>query len=692
MADSSKHRFSGTARLAVLVAWLSVALGGCQALRVQDEPERGAADVIDEFVDAQGTQLQQDALAARAATLAEDRSQAQKAAITRAVKRQGDIKVQQIGGAGLGDAGPASEGTAGQGEDRTFVELDFDDVEMLDLIHAVFDQHLSASYTILDSFKSKKVNFRFRGDVTPGELTQVLEAFLAFHGVTVTFDSGIYAIGGGKQQGGRISDSMMGRRAQVLPLKYISAKDFLSLARRLVAQETEVHELNGMNSVLVVGKHSDVDSLDRLRANADIETYRGRYLITHRPAYLTPAALSSLLSNYRNSVGVPKSVAGELFEVSTLEEQDLVVVIARDKDAKQLVVEFLRNIDNAQSDQRRIFRYRLTNQNAGDLLGTLRNVLTAVDGKGSPVDVVADKATNSVIIVAPPEDYARMYELIRHLDDEPPAVQIDVTIAEVILNESMRYGVEWFLFEKLGGAKQAEAQLDLTNAVTQGLNLGVLNLNNNKFAALELIGADTDFNILSNPQILVKNGSQAKMIIGREVAIEKSTLTTDTSGSTSQTEFERRDVATVLEVQPTIGPGHQIQLAFSLTDERDSGTDTNGQPIFTKRVVTTDLVAYNGQTLMIAGIIRNTRNNSVDKIPGVGDIDFIGNLFRNNNTRSERVELVIFVTPRLVLDVASADILTRAVMEAFSTPKTDDQFETAAPGPGETKPAESAAQ
>ncbi|MGK0171698.1 MAG: general secretion pathway protein D, partial [Gammaproteobacteria bacterium] len=231
--------------------------------------------------------------------------------------------------------------------------------------------------------------------------------------------------------------------------------------------------------------------------------------------------------------------------------------------------------------------------------------------------------------------------------------------------DSLRYGVEWFL-DSVGGSILSDAALNLANpflaSTGSGLDVGIVSRSTNKFIALQLLATETDFTILSNPQVIVRNGATAFINIGQEVAILSSTLQTDTSGSTTQTSFDRRDVAISLEVTPEIGADGSLQLKFKLKDERFAGTDGNNQPIFNKREVITDLVTQDGQTLFLGGIIQDTGNQVVGKLPVLGDLPVVGKLFSNNDQTGTRTELVVFLTPRIIRDSTGAELVNQALL------------------------------
>jgi general secretion pathway protein D len=680
-----------TGRLAAGCLWLIIllAISGCdpyQSGLLVKEKKATAGELLKSDPTLTSISDETRSIPAHNANVLKQRPRSTPIAGTREPKGRGILQEMPLGqlapGQGVGSAAFAGNQASASAEaaggqqapaERTQVSLDFADVSLRELVQVLFEEYLKVPYTILDGFKDKKVNFVYQAVATREEMLVALDAFLSFHGVSLTYSGGVYAITteSNKLKGQPAVDDL-GSVAGVFQLTYLDAKEFLNIARQFIDQPTQALDLGGNNAIFVYAPSAQFKAVQMLHERLDVPYFEGKYLIVYAPKFLSPSALKVLIENYEKMLNKGASKGARMFEVEAVKELSRVVIVAADLNARNLVVQFLNANDDLGGNERQIFQYILTNQKAGEMVVSMKGLIGVMFDDEERAEVIADKSSNSLFISATAEDFAEIIKLINRLDYRPPAVHIDVTLAEVVLNDSMKYGVEWFLFGTSGN-NRASAQMDLGQGLDKGLVLDFVNLANDKFITLELLASETDFKILANPQMVVKNGSSATIVVGSEIAIEKATLETNTAGSSAKTEFERRDVAIRVEATPTIGADQQIQIALRVVDERDIGRDINGQPIFAKRELKTELVAYDGETLFMGGIIRNRSVSEKDKIPLAGDLKYVGEyLFGNRDFTQERTELIMLVTPRLLLDNEGANILTNALVGA-TLARLDDE-------------------
>jgi general secretion pathway protein D len=680
-----------TGRFAAGCLWLIIllAISGCdpyQSGLLVKEKKATAGELLKSDPTLTSISDETRSIPAHNANVLKQRPRSTPIAGTREPKGRGILQEMPLGqlapGQGVGSAAFAGNQASASAEaaggqqapaERTQVSLDFADVSLRELVQVLFEEYLKVPYTILDGFKDKKVNFVYQAVATREEMLVALDAFLSFHGVSLTYSGGVYAITteSNKLKGQPAVDDL-GSVAGVFQLTYLDAKEFLNIARQFIDQPTQALDLGGNNAIFVYAPSAQFKAVQMLHERLDVPYFEGKYLIVYAPKFLSPSALKVLIENYEKMLNKGASKGARMFEVEAVKELSRVVIVAADLNARNLVVQFLNANDDLGGNERQIFQYILTNQKAGEMVVSMKGLIGVMFDDEERAEVIADKSSNSLFISATAEDFAEIIKLINRLDYRPPAVHIDVTLAEVVLNDSMKYGVEWFLFGTSGN-NRASAQMDLGQGLDKGLVLDFVNLANDKFITLELLASETDFKILANPQMVVKNGSSATIVVGSEIAIEKATLETNTAGSSAKTEFERRDVAIRVEATPTIGADQQIQIALRVVDERDIGRDINGQPIFAKRELKTELVAYDGETLFMGGIIRNRSVSEKDKIPLAGDLKYVGEyLFGNRDFTQERTELIMLVTPRLLLDNEGANILTNALVGA-TLARLDDE-------------------
>jgi general secretion pathway protein D len=253
-------------------------------------------------------------------------------------------------------------------------------------------------------------------------------------------------------------------------------------------------------------------------------------------------------------------------------------------------------------------------------------------------------------------------------------VLIEVLVAEVRLTKDLRYGLEWF-FNDVGvdmiGGKNARMDikhgasvasgLALDNVASPGLGIFWGTLDNKVNVLLNLLSAKTDFNILSTPTLLASDNKEASITVGgREpIALGPSFSTgssVDVGGDNvvnnvvSSISYE--ETGLLLNVIPHINAGGLIRMELELTDRRtgDASIIGNNQstPTFTERNIKTTLLAQNGSTVVIGGIILQQDNSVKNGIPGLENIPILSPLFSSKTKNRDRTELLIAITPHVV--------------------------------------------
>ncbi|HEX9450110.1 MAG TPA: type II secretion system secretin GspD [Burkholderiales bacterium] len=294
--------------------------------------------------------------------------------------------------------------------------------------------------------------------------------------------------------------------------------------------------------------------------------------------------------------------------------------------------------------------------------------------------IQADAATNSIIITAPDAIYNNLRAALDKLDVRRAQVYVEALIAEVTANKAAEFGIQWQDLSGLGkttaqafggtnfgttgqniiGISQnpATAGAGLNVGIVKGqvnipgvgqiLNLGVL------VRALE---SDVNANILSTPTLLTLDNEEASIVIGQNVPFITGQYALS-GAATTPTPFqtvERRDVGLTLQIKPQISEGGTVRLQIyqevsSIQDQTNpAGVITN------KRAVGSTVLVDDGQIVVIGGLIQDTVNDSVQKVPVLGDIPLLGGLFRYKTRSHNKTNLMIFLRPTLVRDSRKAD-------------------------------------
>jgi len=289
----------------------------------------------------------------------------------------------------------------------------------------------------------------------------------------------------------------------------------------------------------------------------------------------------------------------------------------------------------------------------------------------APVQVFADKATNSIVISATKSAYSRIQSVIRDLDTRRKQVFVEAVILEVQVDRLKQIGVDPVqvlgagqsgAFRGIVGVNRAPediasiAQL-LAGAAVSGGTLPILDTINVR-AFLNFLLNLTDTNILSTPQVLAADNQKAKIVVGENRPFPTGQAQGITGGTLVT--IERKDVGVTLELTPQVLEDDLVRLEIKqeITAIAENVAQTIGAgtasvpvgPTTTKRSMETTAIAHDQQTLVVGGLVRDNLTISEKKIPLLGDIPWLGWLFKSQTRTTEKLNLLVFLTPHLVRD------------------------------------------
>ncbi|QSI29092.1 type II secretion system protein GspD [Variovorax sp. RKNM96] len=287
--------------------------------------------------------------------------------------------------------------------------------------------------------------------------------------------------------------------------------------------------------------------------------------------------------------------------------------------------------------------------------------------------IQADPSTNSLIITAPEPQYRQMRAVIDKLDGRRAQVMIEALIVEVSDTAAAKFGVQWQ--SALGGnavigtnsTVAGSSILALTQALATrnvaglqlapGLNLGIAGKVGGQYilgAIASFFDSDKDANVLSKPNLLTLDNEEAKIVIGQNVPFPTGSYAS-TSGSVGVNPFttvERKDVGLTLRVRPTINENGTVKLTIfqeTSTVDPNSINNANG-PTTSKRSIESSVLVEDGGLVMLGGLLSDTYNNTVEKVPVAGDIPVLGNLFKSQSRSREKINLMMFLRPAVMRD------------------------------------------
>jgi general secretion pathway protein D len=287
----------------------------------------------------------------------------------------------------------------------------------------------------------------------------------------------------------------------------------------------------------------------------------------------------------------------------------------------------------------------------------------AQGGTQSGVRIVADVRNNALVVYATPMEYATINSALEKLDIVPLQVMIEATIAEVTLNDTLKYGVEWFF--NVGDSTITFNTSDIrTPTPTQNLLTSLFPGFSYLFAAddvkvvINALAAVTDVKVISSPLLMVLDNETARLQVGDQVPLLS--RTSETEGGNVVSEIEYRDTGVILDIIPRVNASGLvvldiIQEVSDVSQTRTSGIDS---PTIQERQIASTVAVNSGETIALGGLIRDTNDNSVTGLPVLSEIPILGNLFKTTSDIVRRTELLVLLTPRVIRDRQDARTVT----------------------------------
>jgi general secretion pathway protein D len=562
------------------------------------------------------------------------------------------------------------------------VSFFFDDADVFEVIQTVFGDVLKANY-IIDPKVKGKVTFRTITPIPREEVLSVMEIILRINGTGFVEEKGLYRIVPLTDVPKELVYSQVGKdpdkvAIELFTFKNMNIKESMPDIENAIGLNTQggsmrVLPIQRLNALMVVASSKEqmeyvrkwIEAFDSMFANArpKIVVYP---LQNSKASHIGPM-LQSILGAGGGSVGgaapaasAPKPPTQPGQTTST------------------------------------------TSTPATPQAPKPGPVSTAVSGGGtgflvSPdTRIFADEINNSLIVLSTPADYAFIEETIKKIDTAPRQVVIESLLVRVDLTDNLDFGMQWTIqndvtikgFKPFNNDINISGPLTLKTPITNPtFTFTALDAVGNVKLLLQSLATQGKAKILASPHILVSDNREARIQVGQQIPLATSTttqpLTTTTTtvatvASTSTIQY--KDIGIILTVKPQINDSGLVSL--QLTQEVSSqGADVNiaGQAFasINKTEATTELVALDGETIIIGGLIREDNTRARSGIPFLSRIPVLGYLFGSTNDDTTRAELIILLTPHVVRNMQEASSVTSDYIEKYkgvAKDKSIDEF------------------
>lgn len=589
-------------------------------------------------------------------------------------------------------SGEQSAGTDPQSEDSSEVEeryvtIDFDDVDILLFIK--FISELTGKNFIVDKAVRGKVTVISPTKISAEEAYKVFESVLEVNGFTTVQAGSVLKIvpsvdARAKDVETRLYPEPLDREdrivTQLVPLEHADPAEIQKILAPFISKSSVVVPYPPTGTLIIADVQSNLKRLLRIIAAVDVEGV-GEMMAVMPLQYASAANLAKSLAVLFQSAAQEARKAGRadvvMMKIVPDERTNTLIVLASEADIgriRQLVEMLDKQTPPGEGDIRVIY---LQHANAEDLTKVLMAIPTrqvkdpAEPGKApvisKEVQVVADMATNSLVITANKEDYVVLENVIRQLDIPRRMVYIEALIMEVSVDKSLQLGTEWRVADDAGshkgepivgfGGSVPPSPILSPEGLPSGFSLGVIGsiieIGGRQFssmgAVIRFMQTEKGVQILSTPQIMTTDNEEAQIQVveNRPFITRQDTTITDRDYTT----YEYRDVGVILTITPQINREKYVRLKIEQEVSQVTGGDLErGLPTTLKRLAKTTVIVKDGNAIVIGGLIDELKDRSDYKVPCLGGMPGLGWAFKSASNRHDAKNLFIFLTPHIVED------------------------------------------
>lgn len=486
---------------------------------------------------------------------------------------------------------------------------------------------------------------------------------------------------------------------QVIQLDNVSASKLIPVLRPLAPQQAHMAAYAPSNAIIISDTAANIKRIREIINRIDLNAVEKTEFI--RLEHASAEEVVRMLQQLEKS-SATKGQAETKQVLLVADSRTNSVLINGDELERQRMKVLISYLDTPLEQSGNVKVVYLEYANAKDLAAVLQKVVQNIQemsgGEGAvagrpannqkaEATIEADEGTNALIITATADVMQSLLAVVEQLDIRRAQVLVEAIIVEVSDGGDSNLGVEWLFVDDDGGygginatplsiaplaATNSDGELDeedddlraniagtIANAGQSALfGIGRLDDDLSFSVVLNAIKSSQEANILSTPSLLTLDNEEASIVVGSSVSFVSGSFTSTGNSTNPESPFqtvERENVGITLKVTPQINEGNTLVLDLSqeVSNVIQGSVGVGGNPTTSERKVETKVLAENGQTVVLGGLIQDNVSESLSKVPLLGDIPWIGRLFRNSRVNSVKTHLMIFLRPTIIRDEQS---------------------------------------
>jgi general secretion pathway protein D len=600
-------------------------------------------------------------------------------------------------------------------QQKTLITMDFYDVDITAFIK--FISQLTGKKFVVDRNVKGTVNVISPSPLSREEAYKVFESVLEVHGYTTVpagdiikvvplnqaKDKGLETMVGRTEASWQSTDKMVTR---LIPLRFAEPVELQTLLTPLISKSGMIVAHSPTNTLIVTDVDSNILRLLQIIREIDVPDFSMKISILPLKNASAEELAKKLIELLEEPTKTDRSIGqGRPLGQTTTKRTKIIpfdrtntLIILATLDDTQKIKMLVAQLDQPTPAGRDLIHVcYLKNGVAEDVctvLGGLKKESEKNEkGGGKPVlskdvSITPDKATNAIVVRATPEEYQTVLQVIQKLDIPRSMVYVEGLIVEATTEKAMRLGVEWNVGDSFndgdafwfGGANAGSSgslgtivsgvqTKDVPLGLPPGFALGVLGENitfgdvtfPTISALINAVATDSDFNILSTPQILTTDNMEAEVKVAQNIPfLTRVDLGTETTSRAIQS-FEYKDVGVVLKVTPQINQDRYVRLTIEeeVKNVVQAQTQTSsGEPLLAPttnvRSAKTTVIVKDGETVVLGGLIQDLRKGNEVRTPCIGELPIIGALFKTTSDGKSKTNLLVFLSPHIIENTEEA--------------------------------------
>jgi general secretion pathway protein D len=585
--------------------------------------------------------------------------------------------------------------------DATLAAVNLQQVPLASFVQLIYAEVLKKNVNLHPQVLQRQdpITFRAGEGQTAGQVEQAVRLLLKSYGLSVVDVGGLTRVLPDNAALGDLPAIRYGAATPELPLSLqpvfhlitlqaVRQVDVVNWLRTMFGDRITVMDDAGRNAVLLRGTPDNVKAAMDAIAALDQPAMKGRASLALTPAFWSADELARRLAEVLSAEGYAVHPVGNpvtsgavrspviLLPVAAI---NAVYVFTTTESVATHVANWARTLDRPSESGigKNYFTYAVKHKDAELLAVTLNRIMSPGAAAGSvpaqgnaqaqqlaaarTAAVVVDKSTNTLIFQSRPDEYAQLASLLQTLDRPSKSALIEVTVAELSLDDNRVIGVDLVSnhIKAGGGYRVTSGSGSIADAT---LNIAVFNGLNVPKIAVSALASDNRATILSSPRLMARNGESATIQVGQEVPIITQQQSTGANNQGVLQSVQYRSTGVILRIKPVIHSGDQIDLDVvqEVSEAGKTETGVSASPTFKTRKIETKLTLRHGSTVLLGGLISENGAEGKGGVPFLKDIPILGNVFGRQSKSGNRTELIILITPYIANDTHDAEAITDA--------------------------------